>query len=173
MKRREEKNFFSIATARITMEEIGLSPSGYGAVCFKDIQTSEFEGIKKDINGLLEIGRKDSGTEFEMKRDEFGYLWLTVKDEDFEDLAATISMIEETLREEGYEKALLCSLIKFRKDDMRVYMVYRKSLFYPFVPIKDRKRDTTYEMKLANLLEKELPIEKRIEEWYPVWGIPL
>jgi hypothetical protein len=169
---RKKENFFSIVTARITMEELGISPSGYGAVCFKDIQTSDFEAIKKDIDGLLQIGKRESGTEFEEKRDEFGYLWFTFRDDDFEDLAATINMVEETLRDEGYEKALLCSLIKFEKDKKGIYLIFRKNLFYPFVPLEKRSRDTAYEMKIANLLEKELPMEKRIEEWYPIWGIP-
>jgi hypothetical protein len=81
-------------------------------------------------------------------------------------------MVEESLREEGYEKTLLCSLMKFEKDEKRIYMIFRKNLFYPFVPLENRSRDTSYEMKIANLLEKELPMEKRIEEWYPIWGIP-
>jgi hypothetical protein len=28
------------------------------------------------------------------------------------------------------------------------------------------------EMRLKSLIEKELPIEKNLEKWYPLWGMP-
>jgi len=36
----------------------------------------------------------------------------------------------------------------------------------------DRKRDDNLEFRLGSAMEGELPAEKEVEEWYPLWGIP-
>jgi hypothetical protein len=28
------------------------------------------------------------------------------------------------------------------------------------------------EMRLKSLIEKELPVEKNLEKWHPLWGMP-
>jgi hypothetical protein len=36
----------------------------------------------------------------------------------------------------------------------------------------DRKRDNNLEFRLRSAMEGKLPIEKGLERWYPLWGIP-
>jgi hypothetical protein len=36
----------------------------------------------------------------------------------------------------------------------------------------DRKRDDNLEFRMRSAMERELPIEKEMEKWHPLWGIP-
>jgi len=45
--------------------------------------------------------------------------------------------------------------------------------FYPFVPLgRSKERDNALELRLSSAMEHELPIEKELERWYPMWDIP-
>jgi hypothetical protein len=56
-----------------------------------------------------------------------------------------------------------------------VYWIYSFKLgsYYPFVPKSGKQRDTAMEFRLRSLMQKELPIEKDMAKWYPMWGMPL
>ena len=81
-----------------------------------------------------------------------------------------------TLIENGFGESLLSSVFKFKKRDKVIYMIYnyKSGNFYPFIPMGDgRQRDEQYELKLGTLLRNELPVERDVEKWYPMWDIPL
>jgi hypothetical protein len=96
-----------------------------------------------------------------------------LNDPDFEDLVSTLYMVSETLVENDFGEQLLCAVFKF-KDESEVYWIFnfKQAAFYPFVP-KGKQRDSSYEFRLRSIMEKELPIEKEVERWYPLWEIPL
>lgn len=167
---------FGIATAYITLEtKLDIQPAGKAAICFKIVPSTTFERLKSDLEELLQLARRETATEFEMVKDEFGFLWIVLRDPDFEDLVTTLHLISNTLIENGFGDQLLSSVFKFERDEQDIYLVYnyKTGRFYPFIPVKGRERDEQYEMKLGTLLEAELPVEKNIEIWYPMWNIPL
>ncbi len=167
---------FSIATAYISMEtKLELRHAGTAGICFKLIPSTSFERLKGDLDELLQIARRETATEFEMVNDEHGYLWVVLRDPDFEDLVTTLHLISTTLIESGFGDQLLSSVFKFTKEAKDIYLIYtyKRGSFYPFVPLKDRTRDEQYELKLGALLDAELPVEKNRENWYPLWELPL
>jgi hypothetical protein len=108
-----------------------------------------------------------------MKKDSYGYLWVILSDPEFEDLVSTIYMVSETLTDHGFGEQLLCAVFKF-KAEKEVFWIYnfKQGKYYPFVP-DGKKRDASYEFRLRSIMEKELPIEKETERWYPLWDIPI
>jgi hypothetical protein len=57
----------------------------------------------------------------------------------------------------------------------RVYWVYniKRGYFYPFVPAGEQQRDNAAEMRLGAVMEEEgIPVERSLERWYALWGIP-
>jgi hypothetical protein len=55
-----------------------------------------------------------------------------------------------------------------------VYLIYnfKQGTYYPFIPLSGRQRDSPFEFRLRAEMEKEMPVEKNVEKWYPLWGIP-
>ena len=50
---------------------------------------------------------------------------------------------------------------------------YKTGKFYPFVPNGPRKRDNVTELRLGEIMkEQKLPVERKLENWYALWGIP-
>ena len=180
---------FAISTASITLESnLGLKPSGYAGICFKPIGASAYESARKEIQELLEYSSKETETDFRMEKDEYNFLWAIFKDPDFDDLVANIHLVSETLEEKGFGEQILCAIYRFDSEPEAgtagsegktggrkvVYWIYnfKQGTYYPFIPLSDRKRDSPFEFRLRADMEREMPIEKNVEKWYPLWGIP-
>jgi len=164
---------FAMSTAYVTLNtNLNLKSDGAG-ICFKPIEASRFKNAELEIQELLAQGCKETHTLYKTKKDSYGYLWVILQDPDFEDLVSTLYMVSETLVEHDFGEQLLCAVFKL-KDESDVYWIFnfKRAAFYPFVP-KDKQRDSSYEFRLRSIMEKELPIEKKVERWYPLWEIPL
>jgi hypothetical protein len=170
---------FAMTTARTTLEvSLGLLPIGRAAVCFKPVEMGAFEELTRDMDQLLEMAGKTSGTGVTRTDDRYGFRWVVLEDGDFDDLVTTAHLVNQTIEERGFSEQLLCSVFGFRPDGgegSTVYFVYlyKRGTFYPFVPLEEPKRDTGLELRLQGALSGELPIEPELERWYPVWGVPV
>ena len=180
---------FAISTASITLESnLGLKPSGLAGICFKPIGASAYESARKEIQELLEYSSKETETEFRLEKDEFNFLWAIFKDLDFEDLVANIHLVSETLEERGFGEQILCAIYRFDSEPeagtaeregkaggrKAVYWIYnfKQGTYYPFIPLSGKQRDSPFEFRLRAEMEREMPVEKNVEKWYPLWGIP-
>ena len=166
---------FAISTAAVTLESsLGLKPDGAAGVCIKPMESSRYEAARAEIEGLLKVSFKETGTEYEIQKDEYNYIWVVLKDKDFDDLVTNVQMVSQILMEQGFGTQLLAAVYRFR-GNVAVYWIYNFKLgsYYPFVPVKDQQRDTSQEFRLRSLMEKELPVEKDESKWYPMWGMPI
>jgi hypothetical protein len=185
----KSEKLFAISTASITLESsLSLKPSGYAGICFKPIGASAYESARKEIQELLEYSSKETETEFRLEKDEFNFLWAIFNDPDFDDLVASIHLVSQTLEEHGFGEQILCAIYRFNsepeagtvegegKTDVRkaVYWIYnfKQGTYYPFIPLPNKQRDSSFEFRLRSDMEREMPIEKNVEKWYPLWGIP-
>jgi len=170
------EKLFAMSTAQVTLSvNLGLSPTGKAAICFRPVTSSFFESAESELKGILEIGAKETGTRVGMAKDSYGFQWILLQDDDFEDLVATLHVISQTLGEHGFSDQLLAAVFQFTDQQKPVYWIYnyKRGRFYPFVPTGDKNRDNAYELRLRAVMEKELPIEPELERWYPLWDIPL
>ncbi len=185
----KSEKLFAISTASITLEtSLGLKPSGSAGICFRPIDASAYESARKDIQELLEYSSKETETEFRLEKDEFNFLWAIFKDPDFEDLVANINLVRQTLEEQGFGEQILCAIFRFDSEPefestentgkagriKIVYWIYnfKQGTYYPFVPLSGKERDSPFEFRLRADMEREMPVEKNVEKWYPLWGIP-
>lgn len=58
------------------------------------------------------------------------------------------------------------------------YLIYSYKLdkFYPFVPVNEqqKRRNHNAELKIMSAIaDDELPFEKEMSKWYPIWNIPV
>ncbi|MFZ2498695.1 MAG: PspA-associated protein PspAB [Methanosarcina sp.] len=189
----KSEKLFAISTAVITLDaNLGLKPSGAAGICFKPIGASAYESARKEIQELLEYSSRETETEFRLEKDEYNFLWAIFKDPDFEDLVANIHLVSQTLEEHSFGQQILCAIYRFdsqpeagttagtiglkgKTDGKKaVYWIYnfKQGTYYPFIPLSGGQRDSPFEFRLRTEMEREMPIEKNVEKWYPLWGIP-
>ena len=168
---------FALSTAQLTLEtEVGLKPSGVAAVVFKPLSAGEFLQAERDIDELLAVAARDSGSRVSRRSDSFGFQWLVIRDSDFEDLVTTTHLVSSELDARGFGGQLLAALFAFDGPDGRVYLIYgyKRGTFWPFVPTgKEQERDNAEELRLKNELESELPIEPDLTRWLGLFDAPL
>jgi PspA associated protein B len=171
---------FALSTAAITLEsEAGLKPAGVAAVVFKPLSAGEFVRAESDLDELLGVATRDSGSRVRRRSDSFGFEWIVIHDKDFEDLVTTTHLVSSELSDSGFGGQLLAAVFAFldRKEDRPVYLIYgyKRGTFWPFVPKDDeeQERDNPEEMRLKNVLESELPIEPDLTRWLALFNAPL
>ncbi len=171
------ERLFAISTARITLEtELELRPTGAAGVCFKSLSAGEFVRAENDLQQLLEAVAAESGSKVERRSDEYGFEWLIVHDDGFEDLVATVHLVASELASRGFGPQLLAAVFPFEGGGKRVYWIYgfKRGAFWPFVPTGDGKeRDNAEELELKAKLEKELPVEQDLTRWFGVFDAPV
>jgi hypothetical protein len=178
MKQPAESRLFAMSTAAITLEmSMGLKSSGKAAIVFQPLATADFESIVTDMEEVLRGTGEDTGTGVERTDDSFGYRWMILSDEEFEDLVVGVNVVSQALQDGGYGERILCAVFAFRDaQDRPVYWIYnyKRGTYYPFVPAGgDQRRDTERELRLKAQIGNELPIEAELERWFPWWGIPI
>ena len=171
------ERLFALSTARVTLEvELGLKAAGTAAVCFKPMSAAEFVRAENELQELLDVTARDSGSRIERKSDNFGFEWLIVHDPDFEDLVTTVHLVSSELKARGFGPQLLASVFPFDGGKHLVYWIYgyKRGAFWPFVPTgKDQERDNAEELELKAKLEKELPIEQDLTRWLALFDAPV
>jgi hypothetical protein len=177
LKKADEQKLFAIATARITLEtELGLKPSGAAAVIFKPLSAAEFVRAENELQELLDAVAKESHSKVERRGDEFGFEWLIIRDNDFEELVATVHLVASELVAHGFGEQLLAAAFRFGGGKYPVYLIYgfKRGAFWPFIPKGESKeRDNAEELELKAKLEKELPIEQDLTRWLALFDAPI
>lgn len=167
------EKLFAMSTAYVTLNtNLNLRSEGAG-ICFKPLEASRFKNAELEINLLLQQSCKETNTLFKMHKDSYGYLWVILHDNDFEDLVTTLYLVSETLKEHDFGEQLLCAVFKF-KGESKVFWIYnfKQASYYPFVP-EGKNRNSSYEFRMRSIMDRELPIEKDVARWYPLWDIPV
>ena len=168
---------FALSTAQITLEtELGLRPAGVAAVVFKPLSAGEFARAEGEIDELLGVAAQSSGSDVRRRSDSYGFQWLVVRDEQFEDLVTSVHLVTTELESRGFGAQLLAALFAFDGPDGRVYVIYgyKRGAFWPFIPTgQDQERDNAAELRLKNELEGELPIEQDLTRWLGLFDAPL
>ena len=173
------ERLFAISTARITLAtELDLKPAGSAGVCFKSLSSGEFVRAENDLQELLDAVAAETASKVERKSDNLGFEWLVVRDQDFEDLVATVHTVAQELEDRGFGEQLLAALFPFegKFKEGRVYWIYgfKQGAFWPFVPTgKGQERDNAEELELKAKLEPELPIEQDLTRWFGLFDAPV
>jgi len=169
---------FAMTTAHVKMEiELELRSTERAAIVFQPLATADFDGIVRDMEELLHGQGEDTGTTVEKRDDEFGYRWMVLHDDEFEDLVVGLNAVSTALQAGGYGERILAAVFAFRdRDDRPLYWIYnfKRGGYYPFVPARgDQQRDNERELRLKAQIGMDLPVEEDLSRWFPLWGIPI
>ena len=68
------EKLFAMSTAEISLEtQLNLKPDNHAGIVFRPVDSSYFDQASRDLNDLLKISTKDTGTIFEIRMDEFAF----------------------------------------------------------------------------------------------------
>ncbi|MFB6106492.1 MAG: hypothetical protein ABEJ70_05930 [Halobacteriaceae archaeon] len=167
-------DLFQLSTAYVTMAaELDFEPLAEAALCFGAVDSTDFADTVRDVEDILATAEAETGTVAATRDDDYGYRWVVLADDDFEDLVTSVHFAADTFVERGYGNRLLAAAFGFERarDGRRAYWVYsfRRGAFYPFAPDGDRERDGATEFKLESVLDGELDVEADRAYWYPLW----
>jgi hypothetical protein len=88
----------------------------------------------------------------------------------------SLNTISVALQGSGYGDRLLCAVFAFEEKGKPLYFIYnfKRGAYYPFVPAPgEQARDSERELRLQSQIGAELPFEKDVTRWFPLWEIPL
>ncbi|WP_423743749.1 hypothetical protein V5735_12045 (plasmid) [Haladaptatus sp. SPP-AMP-3] len=168
----DPEDLFGMSTAYVTMEaDLGYESVGQAALCFSEVDSTDFQDAVDEVHAILEAGKEETGTEATAHVDNHGYSWFVLEDDDPEDLVTSLHFAADTFVEEGYGSRLLAAIFGFQRDGNYVYWVYsfRRGAYYPFAPKRGHERDSAAEFKLRSNMDGELEIESDEQYWYPLW----
>jgi PspAB-like protein len=168
---------FAVPAAATTLQAaLDLVPTGVGAVCFKGAEGRYAAQARADAVALLDA---DTAAGTEVTGDEYGYTWVTRRrpDADLAALVTDLHAVNTTLADSGFGQGLLCTVIGFvaaADPARRLGLVYlfKRGTFYPFAPTGGQARDNDLELQVRAQLSGELPVERDLTRWFPVWGAP-
>jgi hypothetical protein len=169
---------FALSSAHITLEtKQGLKVSGRCAVTFKTVSGNFFHEMREDLTRFLASLHPEFDLSFRAVTDKYGYLWIVLEGSRIEDLLAGLTAAAGVVEEKGFSDQLLAAVFEFRSDRgiLYQYLIYnfKRNNFYPFVPTGEKSRDTESEMKIMSAVAEELPFERDMGLWYPLWDLPL
>ncbi len=176
LKRPDREKFFSVITAEVALSSrMDLHSTHKAGIVFNPVESSFFENLNEEIRSLLTVSKTSTGTQFRVVDDTFGTRWASLEDSDFEDLVSTIHLISETVIEHGFADRLLAAVFGVEYEGKQSYWIYnyKRGYFYPMVLTAPQTRDNAAEMRLSAVMEEEkIPVERSMENWYALWGIP-
>jgi PspAB-like protein len=177
LKKAEREALFSLPAASVTMEvDLGLRPAGVAAVIFKPLSAGEFVRAENEMQELLDLAAREASSRIERRTDSYGYEWLIVRDDDFEDLVTTVHLVASELAARGFGEQLLAAAFRFEGGKRPVVWIYgyKRGAFWPFVPTGEgQERDNAEELELKAKLEKELRIEQDLSRWFGLFDAPI
>jgi hypothetical protein len=148
---------------------------GKAGICFNPMDSSYFNELESEIKGLLSIGEKSAGTRYRVLDDDYGFRWIILQDDEFEDLVTAAFLTAQSFTDHGFAGRLMAADFPFTYEQDRIHWIfnYKRGTFYPFVPILGRQqRNNALELSLSAKIKEELPIESKLERWYGIWGAP-
>ena len=165
-----------------------IAPARRAGIIYRHSDDIEFlADIDSQLRNVLHTGEGATKTSFDLMDDDQGMRWVVLEDGNFPDLVSSTYTVGNAMGANGASDNLLAAVFEMyftgvvsdetRRTASRTYWIYRydRKAFYPFVPTGDEEgqRDRPVEAQLATLIRKEgMAIERSMEEWLGLWGIP-
>jgi hypothetical protein len=179
---------FSLSSAYITLEvKMGLKTTGRCALTFKTVSGTFFYEMEQDIKQFLANLQPEFNLTWRTTTDSYGYMWIVFEGKRIEDLLAGVSTVSDIVEERGFSDKLLAAVFEFSSErggggeeeegrrNPQQYLIYnyKRNKFYPFVPIGQKRIDAEQQMKIMATVAEEIPFERDMTLWYPLWDLPL
>ena len=164
---------FAVPQAAVTLQTQGFVPTGQGAVCYRSGEGGAFATVEEQARQLVAT----DGSAVEVTDDSYGFRWLSVTRSggDVSGLVTDLHAVNSSLRDAGFDQALLCSTVLFTapaQQRLALVYAYKRGTFYPFAPTGQTRRDNALELQVRGLVGEDLAVEPELANWFAIWGAP-
>jgi len=164
---------FAVPQAAVTLQTQGFVPTGQGAVCYRSGEGGAFATVEEQARQLVAT----DGSAVEVTDDSYGFRWLSVTRSggDVSGLVTDLHAVNSSLRDAGFDQALLCSTVLFTapaQQRLALVYAYKRGTFYPFAPTGETRRDNALELQVRGLIGEDLTVEPELANWFAIWGAP-
>jgi PspAB-like protein len=133
--------------------------------------------MEQEIKRFLVSLNPEFDLTFRSITDTYGYMWIVLEGKRIEDLLAGLTAVGDTIAEKGFSDQILAAVFEFYSERQGIgyqYLIYnyKRNKFYSFVPIGQQDRNTEQEMQIMATIGDEVPFEKDMTLWYPLWNLP-
>jgi hypothetical protein len=165
-----------------------IAPSRRAGVIFRPDDSVPFlRDLRQELGPVLYSGQGATKTAFEITDDAHGMRWVIMEDGNFYDLVSSVYTVGNAIGANGGAGHLLAAVFELYftgalddssyRSGLRTYWVFRydRKAFYPFVPTGEKpgERDRPTEVSLSGRARRQgMSIERSMEEWMGLWGIP-
>ena len=166
---------FSLPAAAVTLQTAaGFTPTGVGSVCYRAAEGAAFAQAQNDVVELLD---NDDDPDVERSTDSFGFTWLLARQspDDLSALVTDLHTVNTSLEGQGFGPSLLCSLVGFTDPagpPAGAGLPLQAGHVLPVRADRPPQRDNLLEIQIRDLVAGDLPVEKELSRWMPVWGAP-
>ncbi|NQW18977.1 MAG: hypothetical protein HQ478_16010 [Chloroflexi bacterium] len=164
-----------------------ITPSRRAGILFRPDENNGFlTTLERELIHILNEGEGATKTASRIEDDDHGTRWVVLDDGNFEDLVSSVYTIGNAMTHNDAAQLRIAAVFEFYRsgsssgeDDWAPgsvgYWVYRydRQRFYPFVPEGDEERNRPAETQISQMMRSaNISVEKEVEEWRPIWGIP-
>ena len=165
-----------------------ISPSRRAGLLYRPDENNEFlQGLDRELIHILNEGDGATKTSGRIETDDHGTSWVVLDDGNFEDLVSSLYTVGNAMAHNDAGPLRIAAVFEFYRgggldsdeNDWAPgtigYWVYRydRQRFYPFVPEGEEERNRPGEMQISRMMRRaNVSVEKELEEWRPIWGIP-
>jgi hypothetical protein len=164
--------------------ELDTLPTGRAALLVRPAQPPATAGAAAEVEAALAaspdaIGASPSapGGDFRVQADADGHVWVVASAGKLEELAAALARAAGVLKAKGLEERILAAVFPFTWKETHLYWIcrFKTGRYSPFaaVPGSEQLRDYPLELRMEAALRKNLPTERDLSQWYPIWGMPV
>jgi hypothetical protein len=164
-----------------------ITPSRRAGILYRPDDGNEFlSTLERQLIHILNEGDGATKTAGRIEDDEHGTSWVVMDDGNFQDLVSSVFTVGNAMQYNEAEQNRIAAVFEFYRsgsssgeDDWAPgsvgYWVYRydRQRFYPFVPEGVDERNSAAEEQISQMMRSaNVSVEKEIDEWRPIWGIP-
>jgi hypothetical protein len=166
----------ALSRATPRLQSLETLSTGVAGVLIRDDGWGGSEPLAS-IDRLLRAYAPAQEASTRLETDEHGYHWITVRHQWFDGLAAGIRMVGEAFLKQDYGERIVAAVFPFMWKEKKVYLIYLpgSGRFSPFVPVskQDDLRDLPLESRMEQALRRDIPTERDMSQWYPMWDMPI
>ena len=114
-------------------------------------------------------------SDFTIQKDDHSSNWVIIHGKNFPQTVERIHFLGEKITDQGFGNLILAAVFSIKFNSKQTYIIFnvKSGQFHPLVLENEKTRDNVQEINLGTLLSSEkIPIEKNLELWHPLWGIP-
>ena len=172
----EALNAMAIAAPRL-QGELETLATGQAALLVRPGEASPAAGTAAEVEAALAASPPAPTADVRVQADADGHAWVVVGAGKLEELAGALGRAAEALKAKGLEERILAAVFPFTWKETHLYWIcrFKTGRYSPFatVPGSEHLRDYPLEMRMEAVLRKDLPTERDITQWYPIWGMPI